>query len=448
MPSSGALATMTRILTITSWYPPHHYGGYELSCLDVMTRLAARGHDVRVLCGDERLPGAARPDPDHEKLVHRELRPHWLEGSTARPSLRNRLAIERHNRSVLERHLADHRPDVVSVWHMLAVSLGLVRRLADKGVPAVYVVCDDWLVYGEEMDAWMSLFRGGSLRALAGRAAEAATSLPTRMGNLEEHAAFCFVSESVRTRARARRPWSYPVSTVVYSGIEREAFPTLDVPPDRPWNWRLLYVGRFDAWKGIDTLLRALGSLPPQTTLACYGRGAVRERERLTSLAAALGVSERVTFGSLERDELASRYQAADVLVFPSEWEEPFGLVPIEAMACGTPVVATGVGGSAEFLRDGFNSVLFPAGDAAALASAVRRLHADRGLRQRVVQGGLRTAEQLDVGHLADVLEKWHVAAADGFAHGRPADRKLDLPAVPQAHCAVETEGTEGTADA
>jgi SAM-dependent methyltransferase len=99
--------------------------------------------------------------------------------------------------------------------------------------------------------------------------------------------------------------------------------------------------------------------------------------------------------------------------------------------------VATGVGGSGEVLRDGYNCVLFPAGDAAALAAAVRRVHTDRELRQRVVLGGLRTAQQLDVEHLADVLEEWHVAAAEGFTHGRPADRKLDLPRAPGNHGGV-----------
>jgi glycosyltransferase involved in cell wall biosynthesis len=98
-------------------------------------------------------------------------------------------------------------------------------------------------------------------------------------------------------------------------------------------------------------------------------------------------------------------------------------------MACGTPVVATGVGGSAEFLRDGVNCVLFPPGDPVALAAAVRRIHDDPELRRRLLDGGLRTVAQLDVGRLADVLEEWHVAAASRFADGRPADRRLDLPA-------------------
>ena len=78
--------------------------------------------------------------------------------------------------------------------------------------------------------------------------------------------------------------------------------------------------------------------------------------------------------------------------LFPVRWDEPWGLVPLEAMARGRPVIATGRGGSAEYLRDGENCLLFPAGEAGALAGAVERLAADAALRARLREGGLRTA--------------------------------------------------------
>ncbi len=426
---------MARILTITSWYPPHHFGGYELSCFDVMKRLIARGHDVRILCGDESLPGAAPADATHEQRVYRELRPHLYEASRARPSVRERVAIERHNRRTLAQHLAEHRPDVVSIWHMVAISASIVRQLERTNIPVVYVVCDEWPGYAERVDAWTSMFSGGAVRSLAGRVVEKVTGLSTTVGNIGDSgdsSAFCFVSDFTRRRVMAQNPGEYACSTVVYSGIERDAFPFVQTPRDRDSGPRLLYVGRLDPTKGVDTLLRALPHLPPEATLACYGRGAAKERARYSQLVHELGVADRVTFGSLERHELAARYAAVDVLVFPTEWEEPFGLVPIEAMACGTPVVASGAGGSAEFLRDGYNCVLFPAGDSPALAAAVSLVHADTEVRRRIVMGGIRTADQLDVNGLADVLEEWHVAAAVRFQNGRPKDRTLDLPRDPE----------------
>ena len=77
-----------------------------------------------------------------------------------------------------------------------------------------------------------------------------------------------------------------------------------------------------------------------------------REEARLRGLAARLGVERRTRFeGQREREELPAAYAAADAVVFPVIWEEPWGLVPLEAMGIGRPVVATGRGGSAEYLR-------------------------------------------------------------------------------------------------
>jgi glycogen synthase len=76
-------------------------------------------------------------------------------------------------------------------------------------------------------------------------------------------------------------------------------------------------------------------------------------------------------------------------------WEEPWGLVPLEAMAVGRPVVATGTGGSGEYLVDGENCLIYgPPDNAAQLAAAIRRLADDEGLRGRLREGGFATAEK------------------------------------------------------
>jgi glycogen synthase len=80
------------------------------------------------------------------------------------------------------------------------------------------------------------------------------------------------------------------------------------------------------------------------------------------------------------------------VVAFPVEWSEPWGLVPLEAMAVGRPVVATGLGGSAEYLEHEGNALLFEVADADALRSALQRLAADPALRERLRERGLATA--------------------------------------------------------
>jgi glycosyltransferase involved in cell wall biosynthesis len=143
----------------------------------------------------------------------------------------------------------------------------------------------------------------------------------------------------------------------------------------------------------------------------------------LRSLARELGVAPRVTVTTAPREELAEMYADADVFLFPSEWAEPFGLTPLEAMACGTPVVGTALGGTAEFMVDGFNALVVPPGDPRAIADQVRALESDGALRTRLVEGGLRTVRGLTTDALADTFEAWYVAAARRFADGVPAAR-------------------------
>jgi glycosyltransferase involved in cell wall biosynthesis len=308
---------------------------------------------------------------------------------------------------------------------MGAMSLGMLTTLAQAGIPLVLVVCDDWLCYGPDLDPWTRMFRHRpGLAALARRV----TAVPAGLPHMGDRATFCFISDFIRRRALEHGSVPVRDSTIVYSGIDTVDFP-IATPPAvaRPWQGELLYAGRVEVRKGVETLLRALAHLPATSRLTFDGRGEAGYLEHLRALARELGVDERVSFTVSTRAELAARYAAADVLVFPVEWEEPFGLVPVEAMACATPVVATGTGGSGEFLRDGDNCVLVTPGDEAGLVAAIKRLEGDDDLRQRVIAGGLRTASELTIDRLADVLEEWHAGAATGFSTGRPQERRLRL---------------------
>jgi glycosyltransferase involved in cell wall biosynthesis len=97
---------------------------------------------------------------------------------------------------------------------------------------------------------------------------------------------------------------------------------------------------------------------------------------------------------------------AADALVFPVRWREPWGLVPLEAMAVGRPVVATGRGGSGEYLRHEENCLIFdPDAGPAALAAALRRLAGDELLRDRLRAAGTATVERIGVSAFDEAVE-------------------------------------------
>ncbi len=131
---------------------------------------------------------------------------------------------------------------------------------------------------------------------------------------------------------------------------------------------------------------------------------------------------------SWRRTRLRSDIATSDVLLFPGRWEEPWGLVPLEAMACGCPVVATGRGGSREYLEDGYNCLLVP-GQPEALARAVRRLSDDPALRERLRAGGLATAPRYTEDAFNRSVE-WHLK--DVLGHSQAPTR----PAAP-AHVAA-----------
>src|SRR5205085_5590694 len=108
-----------------------------------------------------------------------------------------------------------------------------------------------------------------------------------------------------------------------------------------------------------------------------------------------LGVEGRIEFsGQLDRAGVKEAYGESDAVLFPPRWREPWGLVPLEAMARGTPVVATPSGGSIEYLRDGENCLLSAPDDPRDLAAKLTRLAADEELRERLRENGLALAPQ------------------------------------------------------
>ncbi len=375
-----------RVLALGNMYPPHHLGGYELMWRSAMGALRARGCEVRVLTTD-----FARPDPDptlpDDPGVYRELRWYWRDHRFPRLSLRDRLGLERHNQRVLADHLADWRPDVVNWWAMGGMSLSLVEAVRRVPLPAVGIVVDGWMIYAPRVDAYQRICRGaGPLRALLERRTGAPASV-----DLDGAGRWLFVSEAARKAARDAG-LRLPDSSIAHAGVDAGRF---SPAAPREWSWDLLYVGRIDPRKGLPVAVGALEELPA-ARLTVIGDGDEAHRAQLRALAAELGVAERLSFEQRRREELPAAYAASDAVLFPVQWDEPWGLVPLEAMAVGRPVVATGTGGSGEYLRDGENCLLFqPVDSAAALAEAVRRLAADPALRSSLAAGGSRTAARL-----------------------------------------------------
>ncbi|SOY55498.1 glycosyltransferase [Cupriavidus taiwanensis] len=168
--------------------------------------------------------------------------------------------------------------------------------------------------------------------------------------------------------------------------------------------FRVLQLGRLVPRKGIDNVIRALGCLRRDTgldaTLYVVGGNAEQpsvqatpEIGRLRDVASAEGVAERVVFtGRRGRDTLRLFYSAADVFV-TTPWYEPFGITPVEAMACGAPVIGADVGGIRSTVVDGHTGFLVPPKAPAALAARLAELAADPALARKLGEAGRRRAQ-------------------------------------------------------
>jgi glycosyltransferase involved in cell wall biosynthesis len=313
-------------------------------------------------------------------LATPELRWYWRSHRWPR---RLRLAapwIERHNRRVFAAAAAP--ADVVSFWSMGGLSMSLVEHR-----PSLAVVMDDWLLYGPRVDpAWRRDGPPAVDRAL-------------------------FISRFVRERSGVD-------GEIVHAGYDQDVFGVQ--PEHEAWGGRLYLPGRLDRRKGH---LVALAALPEDATLLISGVGDEAYGASLRARA-----DGRVSFSTTrDRAVIAAEYAACDAVLFPVEWDEPWGLVPLEAMAVGRPVIATGTGGSAEYLRDGENCLLVPRGDAAALRAAIGRLAGDPALRARLRAGGLATAAEHTlarfVARVADEHEAHAAQAAASASHGPYASR-------------------------
>jgi glycosyltransferase involved in cell wall biosynthesis len=160
---------------------------------------------------------------------------------------------------------------------------------------------------------------------------------------------------------------------------------------DRP---RILCIGRLVPRKGVDDVIRAVAGLPEVELLIAGGPPADRldsdpEVARLRALA---GGSRTVRLlGQVPHDRLPQLIRSAD-LVVSVPWYEPFGIVPLEAMACGVPVLTSAVGGMLDTVLPGRTGLLVPARDPAAIRAAIRRLLADAGTRREMAAAGVRRA--------------------------------------------------------
>jgi len=348
--------------------------------------------------------GGAAPGQEH---VTRGLTL-YIEGALPR---------EPHPALRLRREVSDHRAlsevadwDLALVFHMVGLSKSLLAELHERG-PVGYVLGDVWPAWDLVNDTWLGRLhpegppgtpeRGVRrlrhpsyvARALAPLARR--LGVPTRWPDLFRDGHWWANSQWTLSQLVERKSLPLAHARVIRHGIPLDQFPPRS---GEPGGRRLLYVGRLTRDKGVDVALDALEHLP-DSTLTLIG---APDPEFIQSIDLPRRADLREP---MPRGELASVYAEHDVVLFPVRWNEPLGLVPLEAMSVGVPVIATGTGGSSEFLVDGLNCLLVEPGDAEGLAEAVDRVLTDHEVRRTLVANGRETAEQNSLAVSAAAIE-------------------------------------------
>lgn len=317
--------------------------------------------------------------------------------------------------------------------HLPEFTEALVRFAAQECILYSLVHSHYWLsgwVAHELQQRWrlpaVHMFHtlGHMKNAVAASSQEMEPHLRIRVEEQVVQWADCLVAASPLEKAQLT--WLYGADPsrirVIPAGVDTERFRPIPVdvakarigiPQERKL---ILYVGRIEPLKGIETLFRAIAILAKETPCLCDnicisiigGEGentdATRsaEEERLRELREQLELHDLVTFlGSKDQDALPYYYSAAYVVVVPSYYES-FGMVAVEAMACGVPVIASKAGGLMYTIQDGLTGLLFPANSPNALAEKLCLLLDEPDLRDKMGENARQWAQRFGWATIAD----------------------------------------------
>jgi glycosyltransferase involved in cell wall biosynthesis len=420
-----------RILIVSNLYPPFFMGGYELGCQDVVDGLRKRGHAVTVFTSTYGVDKAVQDGP-----VYRIFSPRY-------PLRQYKMWKPLYFIPLLLAELTDWRqflhfykkvtPDIIYVWNGLGLSYSLLLRIQNLGVPVAFYIFEHWLTKLHEKvthegfslyhEPWIGFWMKRETNALMKALKKILGMLLSRFGVTVRFRPFPlhhvhYASNMLKEDALKA---GLPVDTarVIYYGLNTQEgpFSALAQEPPRggnalPTPLKLLYVGNLLRSKGPHTLLQACGLLDARGIdfhLTIVGKKLDEPYyDELLKITSDLQLGSRIRIElNLGRNALISLYKDHHILIIPSIWREPLGMVFLEGMIAGIPVIHTGVGGSRELVQDGENCLLFQPGNHETLARQIERLAKDRDLYARLSAAGKQTVmERYTLAKMLDEIEE------------------------------------------
>ena len=377
-----------RVLQVSNFYPPYWVGGYEQIAEWVASGLRDRGHQVDVLTG-------RGPAFDGRPEIHGELDldlgdlwgTYFTKGMCFDDGLRGQL--RRHlfspvNYRASRRVIRAVQPDLVSFWNPAFVSFSPLLAARREGVPAVVHLSD----------TTANVFRnphppiGDPTMRRLGRIGVDLLLKLARPGQ------FVVPSNFLKRKFVSGEGLPATRTGVLHWPVEPTVSRT--VAPRRTGfaHPRLLFVGTLIPEKGPEVLITAFAEAfrqRPDLSLTLVGGGPDGYVASLRQMAEGLPVHFT---GRLDREAVTRTYGAHDVLVFPSIWDEPYAVVPPEAMAMGLVVIGTIAGGTPEAVVHEKTGLLIAPGDPGALANAILRVANETALAERLAVAGQAWARE------------------------------------------------------
>ncbi len=348
-------------IALVSPYDFAYFGGVTEHITHLAAEFREAEHDVHIMapCSDD-------ADPDSPVPFHRLGRPMRIpaNGSVARISLGPRLGTE------VKQVMTSIPFDIVHVHEPLlpALPLAVLRasHATNIGTFHAYRRSNVAYFYGKPILQYF-------FAKLQGRIA---------------------VSECARDFVAERFPGDY---RIIPNGIDFARFnrPSPKIPEFDDGRLNVLFVGRLEKRKGLSHLLRAWGSVHrelPSARLIVVGGGGGLKHYR--SFVAGRPSDDIVFAGEVSNEDLLRYYHTADVFCAPSTGQESFGIVLLEAMAAGRPIVTTNIAGYQEVVTHRREGILVPPKDAESLADALIHVLSDAGLRERLGAAGIRRAQE------------------------------------------------------
>ncbi|MFD6067350.1 glycosyltransferase [Amycolatopsis lurida] len=340
-------------------------GGQNVHLAELSAALSRQGHDVTVYTRRENRRVAATVEtPDGYRVVH-------IPAGPARKLPKDELLPHMGEFGrVLRSRWAKDRPDVVHA-HFWMSGLASILAAKDLGIPVTQTF--------HALGVVKRRYQGKKDTSPAERIRL------ERMIAKQADRVIATCSDEVFELARMGLPRSR--ASVVPCGVDLTEFtPDGECAPHTA-RQRIVSVGRLVPRKGFDLAIAALPSLPDTELVIAGGPDSgpldeAPEVRRLRKIADQAGVADRVHLpGLVSRENMPALLRSADAVVC-TPWYEPFGIVPLEAMACGVPVVATAVGGLTDTVVDGVTGLLVPPRNPKDLAGALRRLLNDASARE------------------------------------------------------------------